>query len=119
MKLKLFIGAALLAAASFLKADGLMLNGATNTGPSEAVLASGQDIYAIDIQLWSAAGSVSTVVVECRSYVTAPWWPCATVSNVDAVGQYFSAPLAYQYRLNVSAYVSGSISGTIILYRSQ
>lgn len=119
MKIKLFIASLLLAAASFVKADGLMLNGVTTAGASQPVNASGKEIYAIDIQVWSTAGSVSTVNIECRSYSTAPWWPCATINNVDATGVFYSAPLAFQYRLNVSSYTSGTIFGTIILYRSQ
>lgn len=114
---KILLALAFFTAASFATADGLVLNGVTTTGASESVNASGQEIYAIDIQVWSTAGSVSTVLVECRSTTTAPWWPCATITNVDATGQYFSAPLAFQYRLNVTAWTSGTIFGTIILYQ--
>lgn len=100
------------------RADGLMLNAVTTTGPSAAVNAANQaGVYAIDAQIWSAAGSVATVVIECRSYTTAPWWPCQTITNPDSVGVFYSLPLAFQYRLNVTAWTNGSISGTLILYK--
>lgn len=100
------------------QADGIMLNAVTSAGASQAVTAAGaQGTYAVDIQIWSSAGSVATVNIECRSYSTAPWYPCQVVTNPDTTGVYYSAPLAFQYRLNVAAYTSGTISGTIVLYK--
>ncbi len=121
MKKKL---ACLVLALSFLfdgeaRADGLMLNAVTSTGASEQVLASAQNVYGIDIQIWSATTSSATIVIECKSYVTAPWWPCTTVTDPDSTGVFYSAPLAYAYRLNVTNYNNGTISGTIVLYKAQ
>ena len=118
MKLKLFAAALFLSVASFLKADGLVLNGVTTTGATGQTLASGKGVYAVDVQVWSSAGSVATINIECRSYATAPWYPCQTINNPDATGVYYSAPLAYAYRLNVTAWTSGNIFGTIIIYKS-
>lgn len=101
---------------SSVRADGLMLNGVTTTGASAAVLGSAQDVYAIDAQIWSSAGSEATVVIECRSYTTAPWWPCQTITNPNSTGVYYTLPMAFQYRLNVTNWVSGTIYGTIVVY---
>lgn len=97
------------------KADGLMLNGVVTTGASDPVIT--QNWVDIDAQIWSAAGSVATVVIECKSYTSAPWYPCWTVTNPTATGVYYSLPRAAQYRLNVSAWTSGTIYGTIIVYQ--
>lgn len=111
---KLLLAIALFAAAAFSKADGLMLDAVQTTGASSAVTVSG--FIDIDAQIWSSAGSVATVVIECRSYITAPWFPCFTVTNPDAIGVYYSLPRAFQYRLNVDSWTSGEISGTIVVY---
>jgi len=113
---KLLLALALFALTSFAMADGLMLNGVTSLGASSAVTAAGKGSYAIDIQIWSSAGSSAVVTIECRSYSTAPWWPCLTVTDPSTTGVYYSAPLAFQYRLNVTTYSSGTIFGTIVLY---
>jgi len=100
-------------------ADGLVLNGVTSTATS--ILVSGIVAYGIDAQIWSAAGSTATVLIECRSYYTAPWYPCFTITNPDTgdttSSHYYSLPLAFQYRLRVSAWTAGTIFGTLILYK--
>jgi hypothetical protein len=98
-----------------MKADGLVLNGVTSTSTSASVNAT--KFPSIDAQIWSASSSVATVLIECRSYTDpAPWFPCYTINNPDATGVYYTLPRAYQYRLRVSVYGSGTIYGTLITY---
>lgn len=94
----------------------LAIDASTTTTTGATVNTFGHRI--IGTQVWSAAGSVATVQVECRSYASAPWWPCVNggVVNPDATGVYYTLPRAYQYRLRISAYTSGTISGTIERY---
>ena len=98
-----------------MKADGLVLNGVTGTGASLPVNA--QKMPSIDAQIWSAAGSSATVLIECRSYPDpAPWFPCYTITNPTPGGVYYTLPRAFQYRLNVTVYTSGTIYGTLVTY---
>lgn len=92
----------------------LALDAVVTTGASSTV-----DTFSfryVNTQIWSAAGSVATVDIECRSSESAPWFPCYTTSNPSAAGKYVTLPRAYQYRANVSAWTSGSVSVTFERY---
>ena len=96
------------------------LDAVTSTGASSTVNTFGH--RNLSAQVWSAAGSVATVNIECRSAATAPWFACASVVNPTQAdvngegGAYITLPRSYQYRVNVIAYTSGNISATIERY---
>jgi hypothetical protein len=92
---------------------GLVLNGVSTSTISVAVPF--RNFVGGDIQVWSAAGSTATVILQCHSYISAPWYPCYTVTDPDATGKYFSVPWAFEWRLNLT-WTAGTIYGTIIPY---
>ena len=91
----------------------IALNAVTTTATSSTFDVSKSDV--IRVQVWSAAGSVATVQVECRSRSDAPWFACVPsgITNPDATGEYWSLPLTMQVRVRVSAYTSGTISASV------
>lgn len=72
-----------------------------------------------DAQLWAVSNgaNASVATLECRSYSTAPWYPCQSVTNVDATGKYYSLPWAFQYRWNIVYSGGPAVCGTIIAYK--
>jgi predicted secreted protein len=72
----------------------------------------------VRVQIWSSAGSVASVNVDVRSSSTAPWFTVATIANPSATGEYWSIPRAIDIRVNVTGYVSGTISANLEGYRN-
>src|SRR5689334_6040671 len=91
----------------------LVLNAVTTTATSSTVNVATSDVTRV--QVWSAAGSVATAQVECRSRSDAPWFACVPsgITNPDSTGEYWSIPLTMQVRVRVSAYTSGTISAAV------
>ena len=87
----------------------------TTTGASATVNTAGYGV--LRGQVWSAAGSVATVTIDARSSASSPWYTVVTVTNPGVSGEYWSLPKAFQYRINVSAYTSGTISTTLERYK--
>lgn len=91
-----------------------LLSAATTTGvgsqPSTGTDVRDADI--IHVQVWSAAGSVATVSVQCKSAVSAPWFDCINggIVNPSASGEYWDIPKTIYIQCNVTAYTSGSIN---------
>jgi len=98
------------------------LNGVVATGASPGVDTFGHKL--IRAQIWSSAGSVATVLVQCRASSpisnpgapVAPWYTVATITDPSAAGEYWSIPRSAGVRLNVSAWASGTIYGVVEIY---
>lgn len=91
-----------------------LLSAATTTGVGSQP-AAGTDVRDADVihvQVWSAAGSVATVSVQCRSNTSAPWFDCVPGGIVDpsTTGEYWDIPKTILIQCNVTAYTSGSIN---------
>ena len=73
------------------------------------------------VQIWSAAGSVSQISLECTSDLNAPPYNCgpggAPLINVTAGGVYWTLPRSHYYRVNVTNWTSGTISANFELYK--
>lgn len=97
----------------------LAIDGVTTTTTSSTINSFGHRI--LGAQIWSAAGSVATVDVNCRSYasstVTPPWYPCYSTTNPSAAGVYVSLPRAYQYQVVVT-WTSGTVYATFERYNN-
>jgi hypothetical protein len=91
----------------------IALNAVTATGFSTEYQCCGFDN--VFVQVWSAAGSNATVLIECRADVSgSPFFTAATITNPTSTGgQYYSVPPTGRVRVNVSAYVSGTITASI------
>lgn len=91
----------------------LLLNAVQAQGASDERTVGGFDT--VFIQIWSAAGSDATVLIECRADVTgSPWFTAATVVNPTATGgRYYSVPSTGKVRVNVSIWTSGAISASL------
>lgn len=76
----------------------------------------------VSVQTWAATGTGAVVVtIECHSWPSAPWYPCATITNPDSTnGSYISLPRAYEMRAKIRSgdYSSGTISCTFERYEN-
>lgn len=67
----------------------------------------------VRVQVWSASTSVAAVNIDVRSSAAAPWFTVVTVANPSSTGEYWSIPRAVDIRVNVTGYVSGTISANL------
>jgi hypothetical protein len=77
-----------------------LLNAVTSTGASSAIDTGGGAV--VSIQVYSAAGSSCTVLIE-QSTNNTVWSTAATLTDPSAAGSYVTLPSAPYTRANVSA----------------
>lgn len=107
----------------------LVFDGATANTESAVI-----DTYGyrnLGLQIWAATTSEATINILCRGYsssasgaeVAGPWTDCSPggvePTNPDSTGlqeNYISLPRAYQYKITITGYVSGTIYASFERY---
>lgn len=89
----------------------IAIDAATSTVTSATI--DGFPYRSVGVEIWSNAGSSAVINVDCRISSTAPWVPCYTTSDPGATyatgAKYVSLARAFQYRVDIPTYVSGTI----------
>lgn len=75
----------------------------------------------LNVHVWAAVGTATAVVdINCRAYATAPWFPCASITNPAAgsASSYYTLPRAHDYQVTVrtGTYGGGTISAAFERY---
>ncbi len=113
---KALLAVLLLVASIVARADTIPLLKGTllDNGSSAPIEVAG--FSAVGTQIWSAAGSVATITIECSSdpngavNSASPWFPCTVRDNISATGEYVQQTrVANWVRATISNYTSGAI----------
>lgn len=94
----------------------LALDAVTTATESSAVKAAGYS--RVIVQVYSAAGSTSTVYIKVRESASAPWFIVATITDAGTSGETWGGPAPYQLLIDADAVTAGAVTAYVSRYTS-